>query len=147
LSVEVLCTSPRDNIHTINKGKATFWSPTKLETTKQAITDEEATKQQIALEKAQAKIQKQEEKKNNEKAAKQRRQDREKLARQKKQAKDDKTAQRLAPLQLKKDLQQQVQSPTKRSRGLSSKKRVTMMVESNGLYSRVEVSHSIPSYA
>ena len=62
---------------------------------------------------------------------KQRRQDREKLARQKKQAKDDKTAQRLASLQLKKDLQQQVQSPTKQSRGLSSKKRVTMMVESS----------------
>jgi hypothetical protein len=119
------------NIRTINEGKATFWSPTKLETTKQAIRDEEATKQQIALEKAQAKIQKQEERKNNEKVVKQRRQDREKLARQKKQAKDDKTAQRLASLQLKKDLQQQVQSPTKQSRGLSSKKRVTMMVESS----------------
>ena len=61
------------NIRTINEGKATFWSPTKLETTKQAIRDEEATKQQIALEKAQAKIQKQEEKKINKKAAKQRR--------------------------------------------------------------------------
>ena len=33
------------NICTINKGKATFWSPTKLETIKQAIRDEEATKQ------------------------------------------------------------------------------------------------------
>ena len=44
------------NIRTINEGKATFWSPTKLGTTKQAIRDEEATKQQIALEKAQAKI-------------------------------------------------------------------------------------------
>ena len=119
------------NIRTINEGKATFQSPTKLGTTKQAIRDEEATKQQIALEKAQAKIQKQEEKKNNEKAAKQRRQDREKLVRQKKQAKDDKTAQRLASLQLKKDLQQQVQNPTKQSRGSPSKKRVTIMVESS----------------
>ena len=54
----------------INEGKATFWSPTKLETTKQAIRDEEAMKQQIALEKAQAKIQKQEERKNNEKVVK-----------------------------------------------------------------------------
>ena len=119
------------NIRTINEGKATFWSPTKLGTTKQAIKDEEATKQQIVLEKAQAKIQKQEEKKNNEKAAKQRRQDREKLVRQKKQAKDDKTAQRLASLQLKKDLQQQVQNPTKQSRGSPSKKRVTIIVESS----------------
>ena len=58
------------NIYIINKGKATFWLPTKLKTIKQAIRDEEATKQQIALEKAQAKIQKQEEKKNNKKAVK-----------------------------------------------------------------------------
>ena len=62
---------------------------------------------------------------------KQRRQDREKLVRQKKQAKDDKTAQHLALLQLKKDLQQQVQTPTKQSRGLPSKKRVTIIVESS----------------
>jgi len=32
------------NIYIINKGKATFWLPTKLKTTKQAIRDEEATK-------------------------------------------------------------------------------------------------------
>ena len=94
------------NIRTINEGKATFWSPTKLETTKQVIRDEEATKQRIALEKAQAKIQKQKEKNNNKKAVKQRRQNREESVRQKKQAKEDKTAQCLASLQLKKDLQQ-----------------------------------------
>jgi hypothetical protein len=40
------------NIRTINEGKAAFWSPTKLESSKQAIRDEEATKQQVALEKA-----------------------------------------------------------------------------------------------
>ena len=33
------------NICTINEGKAVFWLPTKLESTKQAIKDEEATKQ------------------------------------------------------------------------------------------------------
>ena len=32
------------NIRTINEGKATFWPPTKLKTTKQAIRDEEAIK-------------------------------------------------------------------------------------------------------
>jgi len=32
------------NIYTINEGKATFWSPTKLKTTKQAIRDKEAIK-------------------------------------------------------------------------------------------------------
>jgi hypothetical protein len=70
---------------------------------------------------------------------KQRRQDREKLARQKKQAKDDKTAQRLASLQLERDLQQQVQSPTKQSRGSPSKKRVTIMVESSDNEEVVEI--------
>ena len=53
------------------------------------------------------------------------------MVRQKKQVKDDKTAQRLASLQLKKDLQQQVQNPTKQSRGSPSKKRVIIIVESS----------------
>jgi hypothetical protein len=41
-----------ENIYMINEGKAAFWSLTKLESTKQAIRDEKATKQQVALERA-----------------------------------------------------------------------------------------------
>ena len=93
---------------------------------------------------------------------KQRCQMREKLAQQKKQAKSDETAQHLASLQLERDLQQQVQSPTKQSRDSPARKRVTIMVECrnqkptalvtekctclpNRLYSWVEVSYDIPN--
>jgi hypothetical protein len=63
----------------------------------------------------------------------------EKLAQQKKQEKNDKTAQRLASLQLERDLQQQVQSPTKQSRGSPARKRVPIMVESGDDKEVVEI--------
>jgi hypothetical protein len=119
------------DIRTITEGKAAFWSPKKLATTKQAIIDKETSKQQEAIEKAQAKVAKAQEKENQEKAVLQRRQDREKLQRQKQRDKEEATHARLASLQLKKDLQYAIQATPKQGRGSPSKKKVVINVESD----------------
>jgi ABC-type phosphate transport system auxiliary subunit len=119
------------NIRTINEGKAAFWSPQKLATTKQVIEDEETSKQQEAMEKAQAKVAKAKEKENQEKAVLQRRQEREKLQRQKQKDKEEVTQARLASLQLKNELQYAIQATPKQGRGSPSKKKVVINIESS----------------
>jgi hypothetical protein len=112
------------NMHTITDGKAVFWSPTRIQSTKDLLEEQEYTKQDEAFKKAKLKFQKRLQKEENARQVAQRRQAKEVEKEQKKASKNEAIQQRLVDQQLKLDLKDSTPRPSQSRKPATPKKQV-----------------------